>query len=108
MKIKFVPLETILELKENNEPFVLVEALSEKSYKDGHIPGAVNIPPNNVTELAKKLLKKSDKIIVYCASYGCHASTNVVRELLKMGFANSFDFKGGKKAWVDSGLELEK
>ena len=107
-KIKFVSIETLLELKENNEPFVLVEALGEKSYNDGHIPGAVHLQPDKVAERAPQVLKKSDRIIVYCAGYGCHASTNVTRELLTLGYKNVADFKGGKKAWVDAGLGLEK
>lgn len=107
-KIRFMTIEQLLEIIENKEKFKLVEVLSEDSYNDGHIPGAINIPVDRLQKEASRKLKKTDTIVVYCASYHCHASTNAAKMLLKMGYKKTLDFKGGKKLWVDSGLELEK
>lgn len=82
--------------------------MGEDSYKDGHIPNAINIPVDNLERYVSKKLKKTDTIVVYCASYSCHASTNAAIMLMKIGYKKVLDFKGSKKAWVDSGLELEK
>ncbi len=82
--------------------------MGEDSYKDGHIPNAINIPVDNLEKDASKKLKKTDTIVVYCASYSCHASTNAAIMLMKIGYKKVLDFKGSKKAWVDAGLELEK
>ncbi len=107
-KVKFIPIETMLEMQENEENFKLVDVLREESYKEGHIPGAINIPKDMLQGLAPKHLDKNDTIVVYCASYGCHASTNAAKALMEMGYKKVLDFKAGKKGWVDSGLELEK
>ena len=107
-KVRFIPIESVLEMQENGESFKLVEVLKEQSYREGHIPGAINIPADKLKDEAPKQLKKTDKIVVYCASYQCHASTNAAKELFEMGFNNTVDFKGGKKTWVDAGFELEK
>ena len=107
-KIKFMSIEQLLEMIENNEKFKLVEVLGEDSFKQGHIPGAVNIPVDQLGKSAKNKLKKTDRIVVYCAGYTCHASTNAAKILLNMGYKNVFDFKGSKKAWVDAGFELER
>ncbi len=49
--------------------FVLVEALPPFMFQEGHLPGAVDIPPGHVEELAPDLVPdKSMEIVVYCAS----------------------------------------
>ena len=114
-KLKLITLEKLMEMTENKEKFKLVESLRPDDYKKGHIPGAINIPcPPDMTasqmakEVAKKGFKKADKIVVYCHSYTCHASTRATRLLLQAGFKNAVDFKASKKGWVDAGFELEK
>ncbi len=106
-KIRFITLEQVLEMQANNEKFKLVEVLSPDNYRQGHIPGAINIPMDQLQNAGKQL-KKTDTIVVYCASYACHASTKAAAQLMKMGFRKTFDFKGSKKEWVDAGLELEE
>jgi len=108
MRIKFISLDQLLEMITNNQKFKLVEVLSKENFKGGHIPGAINLPLDDLKTLANKALNKADTIVVYCASYSCHASTMATEMLLKMGFKKTFDFKGSKKLWIDSGLELEK
>lgn len=108
IKIKFITIEQLLQLITNNEKFTLVEVLSEEDYKGGHLPGAINLPLEQLEKLAPKKLKKSELVVVYCAGYPCHASTKAAELLLNMGYKNTLDFKGSKKLWVTSGLELEK
>ena len=50
--------------------FVLVDALPEDHYRQGHLPGAKNVPYNKVKELAPSLPSdKNADIVVYCGSY---------------------------------------
>lgn len=107
-KLKFITMETLLEMLENKEKFKLVEVLAKEEYDKGHIPGAINIPLEELEKLAKQKLKKTDEIIVYCASYACHASTKAARKLLELGYSRTLDFKGGKRWWQHAGLELEE
>jgi rhodanese-related sulfurtransferase len=66
--------ETIsrVELKDKidrGEAFTMVETLQEVAYQHEHLPGAINLPPDRVRELAPSLLPdKSAEIIVYCSS----------------------------------------
>ena len=106
--IKFITIEQLLEMTANNKKFKLVEVLEENNFREGHIPGAINLPVDELEKLASKYLKKTDVIVVYCASFHCHASTNAAETLLGMGYNKTVDFKGGKKLWIDLGLELEK
>ena len=54
---------------DRREQFLLVETLPATAYHHAHLPGAINLPPDQVTALAAKLLPDKDAdIVVYCAS----------------------------------------
>jgi len=54
---------------DRKEPIKVVETLAPERYREAHIPGALNIPPEQVEELAPKLLpNKSAEIITYCSN----------------------------------------
>lgn len=54
---------------DRGEAFTLVETLPEVAYQHAHLPGAINLPPDRVRELAPRLLPdKGAEIIVYCSS----------------------------------------
>ncbi len=51
------------------EKFRLVETLPAASYHHAHLPGAINLPPHQVKQLAPTLLPdKAADIVVYCAN----------------------------------------
>jgi rhodanese-related sulfurtransferase len=53
---------------DRGETFTLVETLPDVAYHHAHLPGAINLPPDRVKELAPQLLPdKSAEIVVYCA-----------------------------------------
>lgn len=54
---------------DHRNKFKLVETLAPERYREAHIPGAVNIPPEKVEELAPKLLPdKNAEIVTYCTN----------------------------------------
>lgn len=60
------------ELKEKidrKDDFTLVETLAPTAYQHAHLPGAINLPPDQVKDRAQELLPdKNADIVVYCAS----------------------------------------
>ena len=47
----------------------VVETLAPERYREAHIPGALNIPPEQIKELAPQLLpSKNAEIVTYCAN----------------------------------------
>ena len=53
---------------DRRETFVLVETLPVTAYQHAHLPGAINLPPDHVKQLAPTLLPdKTAEIVVYCA-----------------------------------------
>ena len=54
---------------DRGDTFKLVETLPATGYQHVHLPGAINLPPDQVAELAANLLPdKQADIVVYCAS----------------------------------------
>ncbi len=54
---------------DRGDKFYLVETLPAQTYSHAHLPGAINLPPNQVRELASSLLPdKAAEIVVYCAN----------------------------------------
>ncbi|GAB3822926.1 rhodanese-like domain-containing protein [Kribbella italica] len=88
---------------------VVVEALPEDVYAQGHLPRAVNIRPRRVVELAKTLLPDLDRrVVVYCGSADCDASLRVAQRLTELGYSDVHRYTGGKQDWLDAGLPIEK
>jgi len=54
---------------DGKDPIKVVETLAPERYREAHIPGALNIPPEQVKELAPQLLPNKDvEIVTYCAN----------------------------------------
>jgi rhodanese-related sulfurtransferase len=93
---------------DRKDDFVLVETLPKVAYEHVHLPGAINLPLDQVNVLAPKLLPgKNAEIVVYCASPTWHASENAARELVAMGYSNVRDYAEGKSDWISAGLPTE-
>jgi len=60
--------EELKEKIDRRENFTLVETLPAEYYRHTHLPGAINLPPDKVGELAPQLLPDTTAdIVVYCA-----------------------------------------
>ena len=54
---------------DRKEGIKVVETLAPERYREAHIPGAMNIPPERIKELAPQLLPNKDaEIVTYCTS----------------------------------------
>lgn len=92
-----------------NLHLVLLEALPEKYYNDGHLPGALHMPHDQTTRLAPTLIKQRDsETVVYCASKTCQNSHIAANFLAQAGYTNVAVYAGGKEDWADAGLALIK
>lgn len=87
---------------------VLLEALPEPSYRQGHLPGARLFPHDQVRAIADRVVpEKAAEIVVYCANTRCQNSHVAAATLASLGYANVRVFAGGKQEWQDAGLPLE-
>jgi rhodanese-related sulfurtransferase len=94
------------DLMQRHEDFLLVDVLPRDHFERDHIEGSRSAPvddANFVNSVASAVAgKKNKKVVVYCASEQCDASTRAAGALESAGFTNVFDYKGGLEAWHDS------
>jgi rhodanese-related sulfurtransferase len=87
----------------------LLEALPEKYFADGHLPGARRIDVlSAVADAARVVADKAALIVVYCASVTCQNSHQAAGALERAGYSNVRVFADGKAAWLEAGLPLER
>ena len=98
----------LIERLDSGCELALVEALPSTSYNQARLPGAINLPPDQISELAATLLPdKTAEIIVYSASLACLHSQEAANELGELGYQNVRNYAGGKKDWFEAGLRIE-
>jgi rhodanese-related sulfurtransferase len=107
--LRHIKREEIQKHLEARTPIMLVEALPEKYFRDGHLPGAIRLGHEEVRQRAADVLPdKSAFIVVYCANTACQNSTIAARTLDALGYTNVAEYVEGKQDWVEAGLPLEK
>jgi rhodanese-related sulfurtransferase len=58
-----------LKFKLDQKQVTVVETLAPERYHEAHIPGALNIPPERIKELAPQVLPDQDaEIVTYCTN----------------------------------------
>ncbi|MBD0330976.1 MAG: rhodanese-like domain-containing protein [Thermoleophilia bacterium] len=102
---------TRAELRErldSGEELFLVEVLPREAFERVHLPGAINIPRDELDRLAPQLVPDKDaEVVTYCANTRCQASAKAAERLTELGYANVRDYVGGKQDWLDAGLPTE-
>ena len=107
--IRHITRQEIVDHLEAKTPMTLIEALPEKYYREGHLPGAIHLPHDQVRELASaRLPDRNAFVVVYCANAPCRNSTIASQLLDSLGYSNVAEYVEGKQDWVDAGLALEK
>lgn len=107
-EVRRITRDELKERLDNGDAITVVEALGPMYYEDAHIPGALNLPHDEVDELAPKLLPDKDAaVVVYCSNLPCPNSVVASRRLVQLGYSNVFEYEEGKQDWIDAGLPTE-
>ncbi len=58
--------EQLEEKMDRGEDFIFVDTLGEEYYRQSHLPGAINLPLEEIDRAEEVLPDKKAEIIVYC------------------------------------------
>jgi rhodanese-related sulfurtransferase len=106
--VETISREEIKEKMDRGDDFVLVDTMAEMYYRHSHLPGAINVPVDELGERAPELLPdKHAEIIVYCIDLPCQASEEAASKLEAMGYGNVREYVGGKQDWIEHALPAE-
>ena len=93
-----ISMDEAAKLMETEKDFILIDVRRPDEYKAGHIPGAVLLTNETITEesAARILKNKNQKILVYCRSG--QRSRVAAGKLSAMGYTNVVNI-GGIMSW---------
>lgn len=100
--------QELKQMMDQNQDFVLIEALPEKAFNEEHLPGAINVPvqADDFEEKVKQAVPDKDKpVVLYCANTECPASPQAAKKMEEMGYKKVYDYEAGKQDWREAGLE---
>ena len=81
-----------LELARETDGAVIVDVRDAAEYAQGHIPGAINIPAQDIEAITEKMPDKSTPLFTYCLR-GTR-SRGMVRTLKAMGYTQVINMGG--------------
>lgn len=77
---------------DKNDAILVLDVRTQEEYDQGHVPGAVCLPNEEITADMPVVFDKNAEILVYCRSG--RRSAEALEKLRKMGYTNVADFGG--------------
>lgn len=81
------------EIMDSQEGYIILDTRTQEEFDEGHIPGAILIPHDEILKKAETVLTdKNQLILVYCRSG--RRSKLAAEDLVKLGYTNVKEFGG--------------
>lgn len=97
--VKNVSASEAYQIIQEYRDLLILDVRTEEEYRQGHIPGAVLAPAEELSARINEFTAYSNKpVLVYCASGG--RSPDAVRVLLSHHFTQVYHLYAGISAWV--------
>ena len=81
------------QIMDSEEGYIILDTRTQEEYDEGHIPGAIVIPHDEITDRAEEELPDKDQLLlVYCRSG--RRSKIAAEALVELGYTNIKEFGG--------------
>jgi len=105
MEAEWGPYDLNHALSERPNDVVILDTRAPDAFKDEHIPGAINIPTDQLESRLSEL-PKNKEIVPYCWTIVCHLATRAALLLAQNGF-RVHELAGGIAMWKEYELPVE-
>jgi rhodanese-related sulfurtransferase len=85
---------------------LFLDARSPDEYEQGHIPGALSLPPRDFEDRFLDIMdavETAPSIVVYCQGTECSDAIESAERLLEVRTDQIFVFEAGLRAWLSAG-----
>jgi rhodanese-related sulfurtransferase len=86
----------------------LIDVNGTDSYKEGHIPGAIDFEADKAKLASLLPADKSALVVAYCANPHCGAYKEGAAAAEKLGYTNVQHYSKGIAGWKKAGEKTEK
>ena len=94
---RMIGMEEAVSMIRQEEDYILLDVRTSSEFAERHIPGAINIPNEDISDSEPEALPdKAQLILVYCRSG--NRSKQASQKLADMGYTNVVEF-GGINDW---------
>lgn len=100
-----VGLEEMMKDPKKKDSFLVIDVRNRGGYRKEHIPGAINIPEEEIENRLNEI-PKDKEIIVYCWTLVCHLAASAALTLAKNGYFVR-ELEGGIQQWKEYEMPLE-
>ena len=88
-----ISMDEAVKMMKDEKNYIILDVRRPDEYAEGHIPGAINVPNEEIgTAEIAELPRKSQLILVYCRSG--RRSKEASEKLVKLGYTNIVEFGG--------------
>ena len=102
--------DTMFAKKLFDKKTTFIDVRSAEDYKEGHIPGAINLSLKEdgfTSETLSAVVKKNKSVVFYCNGVTCQASAKATKLALDWGWTSVFYYRVGFPEWKRVGLKVE-
>lgn len=114
---KLVSTEELKGWIDAGDKMTIIDTMPADTYKNGHIPGALQAElPKEGEATAEELdafakllpADKTEKVVIYCGFTACNRSDVGAAYAIEQGYTDVYRMPGGIVSWGDAGYTAEK
>lgn len=101
------PSDVYTDLKNNSAEIIVIDARTQETYSQGHVPGAINLPWRKIDSSSTAAMPRDKVLVTYCDGIHCNASTKAAMRLAALGFKVK-EMLDGMQGWQREGYPVEE